>query len=122
MQIELHHGHDEDYAVLSEGDRTMYNFWSVVHSVADQLHRMAENREVEHWPEDALPAATAALMMALLEVVSPVYGNPGKEATVFSESLHSNSLIIPPLTRYQNIFADNNNNSIFTLGLVPPSD
>lgn len=68
MKVELAHGRDEDHGALSKADRVQYHFWQVVHSVGDLLHEMAEGHEVEHWPEDALPVATSALMMASVAV------------------------------------------------------
>ena len=62
MKVELCHGEEND--ILSDGDRVQYNFWHVVHGISDDLHRMTEFHEVEHWPEGILVLAATALLTA----------------------------------------------------------
>ena len=62
MKVELCHGEEND--ILSNGDRVQYPIHSVVHTVADELHGMTENHEVQHWPEDILVVAATALLTA----------------------------------------------------------
>ena len=62
MKVELCHGEEND--ILSEGDRVQYNFHSVVYRISDDLLRMTQFHEVEHWPEDILVVAATALLTA----------------------------------------------------------
>ena len=49
---------------MTEADRTQYNFWTVVHGVADALTGFTESTDVRFWPEDLLTTAAACFILA----------------------------------------------------------
>ena len=49
---------------VPEDDRVQWNFWSVVAHVSDDINRLANFNDAEHWPPGALTTAATCFLMA----------------------------------------------------------